>query len=607
MFKADVVIIDSGVSYEVINSNEKVESFSLCINNNKILIGDNAQDEIGHGTAIYSIISKYAPSAKILNIKIFDKKETINEDTLYATLCYIRDNINCKIINLSCGLKYCVNEEKLEEVCNQIYRKGTIIVSAFDNEGCLSFPATFKCVIGVDGSSDCINAFEFEYIEGDKINVRAKGGFQRIKWKDGKNILLGGSSFACAYVTAYCINICLNNNWKINFEELLAEIKKKSVKIYNQGLVEKKYTGVTKNINIKCAALFPFNKEMHSLVRYANDLGYKIESVYDIRQLGRIGINTRKILKQQDDCMSYIIEDIRNIDCSNIDCLILGHLEEVNRVIGRDIRKEMFEYCINNNINVYSFDSLEYCLPHFKDVSIDVFWPSVNSWNVPKNTFGKMYGITKPVVGFFGTSSKQGKFTLQMCMKKLLERMDYKVGGIGTEPQALLCGMDYVYPMGYNSSIFINDHESVLLLNEMSHEMCNKYDIIMVGAQANTIPYNYMNVCSFHAKQHSFLIGTQPDIVVLCVNFEDDIEYISNTIKYIEGCINCKVIATVLFPLKLRNDWRGMFESRITISDNEYNEISAILKGKLNVSVYRLDNYEDMLKLRDSIIYYFGS
>lgn len=35
--------------------------------------------------------------------------------------------------------------------------------------------------------------------------------------------------------------------------------------------------------------------------------------------------------------------------------------------------------------------------------------------------FGKLYKFSKPVVGVFGTSSKQGKFTLQLYMRYLIQ------------------------------------------------------------------------------------------------------------------------------------------------------------------------------------------
>lgn len=39
----------------------------------------------------------------------------------------------------------------------------------------------------------------------------------------------------------------------------------------------------------------------------------------------------------------------------------------------------------------------------------------------------------KPVIGVFGTSSKQGKFTLQLAMKSEFNRRGIGVDSIGTE------------------------------------------------------------------------------------------------------------------------------------------------------------------------------
>ena len=91
--------------------------------------------------------------------------------------------------------------------------------------------------------------------------------------------------------------------------------------------------------------------------------------------------------------------------------------------------------CIENKVNVYSFDSLDYCAHLFmkENSPIRVFWPSVRKCNVPQNTFGKLYKISKPVLGVFGTSSCQGKFTLQILLKELLEKSGYAVGHIGTD------------------------------------------------------------------------------------------------------------------------------------------------------------------------------
>ncbi len=606
MITSDIVIIDSGVYFDKEKSEKPEKGLRISVRDGIVEVDENFQDEMGHGTAVFSIIRKFSPDSEILNIKLFDENGEVSEEGLFESLKYIRDNVNCKVVNLSCGIKYCNHEKELEEICIELQKKGIIIISAFDNDGCCSFPAAFKNVIGVDANYQCKGAFDFEYVEGDLVNIRAKGGIQRVKWKDGKTIVLGGSSFACAYVTAYAANLLLSIKKNLTVDEILSEFRKHSDKIFINDHFENKNSGVNCELSVKSAAIFPFNKEMHSLIRFSDYLKFNIDSVYDVRQLGRTGTKTNRILNLSDKKNNFVIKDIGNIDYDNIDWMILGHLEEVNRILKRDIRKEMVLSCIQNNINIYSYDSLEYCKELFMEKECKVFWPAVYSNDVPQNTFGKLYGITKPVIGVFGTASKQGKFTLQITLKKLLEDLDYHVGTIGTEPQALLFGMDYVYPMGYNSAIYINEHESVMLLNEIMYKLCNKSDLIMVGSQANTIPYNFLNTSSYHTKQNSFLLGTQPDAVILCVNPKDDIRYIKNTIKYIEGLTDSKVIGIVVFPMKESDDWRGMFDARTKISDEEYETLSLEIETAFNIKAYKLGEISDITVLRDDIIQYFS-
>lgn len=87
-------------------------------------------------------------------------------------------------------------------ICKKLTDKGVILVSAFDNSGTISYPAAFENVIGVISGPNCKKSSDFEYMDDTVVNVGAKGGIQRIAWKEPNYILMGGNSFACAYVTA---------------------------------------------------------------------------------------------------------------------------------------------------------------------------------------------------------------------------------------------------------------------------------------------------------------------------------------------------------------------------------------------------------------------
>ena len=109
------------------------------------------------------------------------------------------------------------------------------------------------------------------------------------------------------------------------------------------------------------------------------------------------------------------------------------------------------------------------------------------------------------MLGVFGTSSQQGKFTLQLIIRDLLLKAGYSVGQIGSEPHSELFGMDYSFPFGYNQSIYVRDDDVILYLNSAIHSLCDENDIIIVGSQANTIPYDYGNLDRYMLRQHLFL------------------------------------------------------------------------------------------------------
>jgi hypothetical protein len=58
-----------------------------------------------------------------------------------------------------------------------------------------------------------------------------------------------------------------------------------------------------------------------------------------------------------------------------------------------------------------------------------------------------------PVLGVFGTSASQGKFTLQLALRRRLLQLGYEISQVGTEHHAALFGMDLAFPMGHGSTV----------------------------------------------------------------------------------------------------------------------------------------------------------
>ncbi len=255
----------------------------------------------------------------------------------------------------------------------------------------------------------------------------------------------------------------------------------------------------------------------------------------------------------------------------------------------------------------YLLDLAGFWMPGPVRGSCNIFWPQINKENLSDYRFGKLEKIAVPILGVFGTSARQGKFTLQMLLRERLLNKGYSVGQLGSEPSALLYGFDEVYPFGYNGTVSISDFEAISELNSQMSRIASKdYDIILVGSQSGTVPYDIGNLAQFPIKQIAFLYGTCPDAVVLCVNPYDDTDYISRTVFFIESAVNCKVIALCLFPMKIKEGFAGLSGAKEKLADTECRQLKQSLTEVFHIPVVILGLPEDMELLLKTTEDFFG-
>lgn len=229
-----IVIIDTGVS----KNHPKlygltIQGVEITISEDSITeVTDNYDDDIGHGTAICNIINGHNQEIDLYMIKIFNKKKLLASETLliYA-LNFVLNNVQCDIINLSLGLCQIENKFKLYDVCEKLKKRGTIIISAFDNNGSISYPAAFDNVIGVTTGEHCRKTTDIEYVDNSIVNICAKGSFQRLAWVEPDYVVTGGNSFACAHVTGIVSKIYQPGITK--YKDIMNYLKKIAKNIHN--------------------------------------------------------------------------------------------------------------------------------------------------------------------------------------------------------------------------------------------------------------------------------------------------------------------------------------------------------------------------------------
>ncbi len=587
MEKLKIVIVDSGVqSYHKKLINDDI----ICLDKE---LNETNTASYGHGTAIYGIIRKVNDIAEIINIRLFESDSCSEEDFL-ETMERILINLNCDLLNLSLGLPVVSDKEKMRSIFSKFEQNGTIIVSAMDNSGKLAYPALLSNVIGVASSNKCNKINDIIVSNDKKINVFAKGGMQRVLWNDPDFIMVGGNSFAAAHVT--CIVARLMSHNITNMSIILQKLSEMSLEKIDEveGNIRKS------NLSIKKAVCYPFSKEMHSLVRYNDILPFDLIEIYDNTYSMNCGMETNRLLSI-DGCANYIIKNIENINFDGIDTLILGHAVMSNLQKDTEIRNRLIENARKSHINIYSLDDIENLECEYSKY----YSPKVTVENLPMYRNGFLYDVVTPVVGVFGTSSKQGKFSTQLLLNKKLNEAGYKVSHLGTEPTSELFNFDFTYPMGFNSNVSISNFNAVRYLNTVMHKLDEMgTDLIIVGSQSGTVSYDFSHLSLYTPPQFEYLLGTMPDAIILCVNAYDDLGYIRRTIEFIESAIFSRVLAIVIFPVTI-TDNNGMIRKNKLLAPKDVKELKETLYDEFSIKSFLLSN-EDFDGLVNIIVDYFG-
>ena len=110
----------------------------------------------------------------------------------------------------------------------------------------------------------------------------------------------------------------------------------------------------------------------------------------------------------------------------------------------------------------------------------------------------------------------------------------------------------------------------------------------------------YNHIGQMTIQQLAFLMGMMPDVVILCVNADDEIDVILRSIKAIEGVGNATVIALGLYPLAYTNSWQLMNNTRSRIQNIE--EVISRLNTFISKPVFVIGRDTDTDKLCNLLI-----
>lgn len=203
--QVNVAVIDSGCNAHV-DLNDNLAGGYNYTDKSK---SNDFSDNVGHGTHVTGIIAAQmngigivgaAPKANIYALKCVDKYVSAGTDILATAIYDAVDKYNCRVINLSLGIK--LDKNVIYDAVKYAYEKGVIIVAAVGNDGndTIYYPAGYDEVIGV-GSVGIAKEKSYFSQKNESVFVVAPG--EKVKSLKGTDeyILMQGTSQAAPLVT----------------------------------------------------------------------------------------------------------------------------------------------------------------------------------------------------------------------------------------------------------------------------------------------------------------------------------------------------------------------------------------------------------------------
>ncbi len=585
--------------------------------NNISIIENEFQDEDGHGTGIASIIHRHCVTASLFAIKVSSFDENISEELLCEAISYAIENSNAELLNISMGICTETPSERLITLCELADKNGIIINASsyyFAEKSC--FPAHLNSVLGV-GSGLIRDKESFKFLKNSPTNILAKGGFQRVANKDNSFKFGSGTSLATAHFTGIVANALYENKtskkelkiWLQNSSDttiLSFNRRRADDKIISSGVTENHKELLIKELfddikpRAKRLAIFPFEeKEIQSLVRFNNVLPYEISLAIGYPRAIKMN-NVFSFLEE-----SNILSTNKNLtleEFESFDTLVVGYfLEQLldqNLIFGYELVKKAISFDKNFIVwddTVYKFIEklIKQEYPNYKG---KIYFNSINKKNTEKlYNLAPLPEVTSPVLCVIGTGSIQGKFTVQMTIKEILERVGYKTSYLATEPQGVLFNADYVFPFGYNPPIHINIGEWSKILQLTLQVLQKKHnpDIFLTGSQGGVIPKYPINIGinGSQLKQLAFIQGIYPDAIICTISPHDSVDFIQKTITVISSYVACKVVFYALTPYTYKSTKGVIDKHTLTKLDTKnYEEKRSYFQRELNTPVMDILN-----------------
>jgi subtilisin len=202
-----VLVLDSGIetTHPALAPGPAIRSFRVEADGpdsdlRRVVEDEGGTDVFGHGTAVASIIRRYAPDATIDSVKVIGRPLGWSHFILAAIHWGIDrsyDIINCSFTTQSHDFL-----AEYKAAVDRAFCQNVQIVSACNNKEYwrVEYPGSFPTVISTDYAD--LKGLTLRRRPGQLVEFLAPGHDIRVAWKNRQYRLLSGSSFAAPHLTA---------------------------------------------------------------------------------------------------------------------------------------------------------------------------------------------------------------------------------------------------------------------------------------------------------------------------------------------------------------------------------------------------------------------
>lgn len=569
--KLRVAVVDTGIDPEHPDLAPVVGGARFFEEDGAIRRDDAHRDLAGHGTAVAGIVSSGLKARiELLSIKVVDAERGSSARVLAEAIGFAAA-AGARVINISLGVESYGAESaaRVEDACRRALAGGAVIVAAAGPPEKLPLPAALPEVIAV-GVAFCASDVLHAADEGH-VAFLARGDLQRVAWTAGEHRLAQGDSFSAAHVSRLACRALLADP-SLDAAGVRAALAAATVhadaaeraRFRDRLAAFYRRRTPAHAAFIRRAAIYPFNKEIHAIVRFRDLAPFELVAVADPPGMRRAGHDAGEALGEPRAGL-LIRPDLEGA-LDEADTLILGHVEALGA------RHDPARRALLRGKHVYSLSRLD--RPDLTALAAErglaVADPTVSRAEAAELLQAaapagggavdpRLHRRARldaaavplrhecPVLGVFGTSRSQGKLSVQLALRRALAARGYRVGQLATEPTGALLGASATLPLGHERGDRLGPETDArlarLLLAAVKNE--ERPDLVLVGGQSSVVSasreLDRLGLGSLRTL--SFATAVEPDAHVLVCNVFDDARHVRRCIDALESVAGGTVIA----------------------------------------------------------------